>query len=119
MAAAVGSGVHPAAIGQAAVVVCIALFASPLSTLQTVVQTKSAASIPLPFTLASVLACFLWSVTGFLQLHDLNVIVPNTLGLISGLAQVSLKLVYGNGPPQEAQRQVRDESRGFLALTTP
>ena len=84
----------PEAVGSAAVLLCMALFASPLSTLKTVVETKSAESIPLPFTVASLLACFCWSVTGFLELHDINVIVPNFTGFLFGLAQLGLKLLY-------------------------
>ena len=82
------------AVGSAAVLLCMALFASPLSTLKTVIETKSAASIPLPFTLASLLACFFWSVTGFLELHDMNVILPNFTGFLFGLAQLGLKLRF-------------------------
>ena len=82
------------AVGSAAVLLCMALFASPLSTLKTAIETKSAASIPLPFTLASLLACFFWSVTGFLELHDMNVILPNFTGFLFGLAQLGLKLRF-------------------------
>ena len=84
----------PEAVGSAAVLLCMALFASPLSTLKTVMETKSAESIPLPFTVASLLACFCWTVTGFLELHDTNVIVPNFTGFLFGLAQLGLKLHY-------------------------
>lgn len=97
-AAAIADGV-----GASAVLLCIALFASPLSTVKTVVETKSADSIPLPFSLASLLCCFFWSVTGILELHDLNVIVPNALGFLFGLAQVGLKLLYsGNSKDSNA-----------------
>lgn len=89
----------PDAVGSAAVILCMALFASPLSTLKTVVETKSAESIPLPFTVASLLACFCWSVTGFLELHDMNVIVPNFTGFLFGLAQLGLKLHYRDDYP--------------------
>jgi uncharacterized protein with PQ loop repeat len=64
----------PAAIiGQAAVVFCIALFGSPLAALKTVLKTKSAKSIPLPFTLATIANCFLWSITGLFEMHDKNI----------------------------------------------
>jgi len=121
-AAAVLTSVNPTAIGQAAVLLCIALFASPLASLKTVMNTKSASAIPLPFTLASVAACFMWSVTGLLELHDPNVIVPNTLGLVFGLAQVSLKLKYGNGDDfesQQLQQGSSPSSSSSFALTTP
>jgi solute carrier family 50 protein (sugar transporter) len=84
-------------IGRVAVAFCIILFASPLAALQTVVQQRSARAIPLPFTIASVLNCFLWSVVGLKQMNDINVYLPNLLGLSFGLAQVALKVYYGNG----------------------
>jgi solute carrier family 50 protein (sugar transporter) len=84
-------------IGRAGVAFCIILFASPLAALQTVVQQRSARAIPLPFTIASVMNCFCWSVVGLCQMHDVNVYLPNLLGLSCGLAQVALKIYYGNG----------------------
>jgi solute carrier family 50 protein (sugar transporter) len=83
-------------VGNLGVVLCVAMFGSPLAALKTVVSTKSAESIPLPFTLASVLNCFLWTVVGILDMNDVNIYVPNVLGLTFGLIQVGLKLVYGS-----------------------
>jgi solute carrier family 50 protein (sugar transporter) len=84
-------------IGVLAVVFCIAMFGAPLAALKTVLRTKSASSIPLPFTLATVLNCFLWSVTGLFDLKDVNIYFPNLLGLGFGLAQVALKLRFSDG----------------------
>jgi solute carrier family 50 protein (sugar transporter) len=84
-------------IGRAGVLFCIVMFASPLAALQTVIQQRSARAIPLPFTIASVINCFLWSVVGLWQMHDINVYLPNLLGLSFGLAQVALKIFYGSG----------------------
>lgn len=89
---------HPADfIGNLAVFFCVAMFGSPLAALKTVLQTKSAKSIPLPFTLATVLNCFLWSVFGLLDMRDVNIYLPNLLGLAFGFAQVALKFLYGDG----------------------
>lgn len=82
-------------IGRIAVVICIILFSSPLAALKTVVETKNAKSIPLPFTLTCILNCFLWTTYGF-DLGDFNIYFPNLLGLISSLAQLGLILFYGN-----------------------
>ena len=88
----------PAAwIGNIAVMFCVAMFGSPLAALQTVLKTQSARSIPLPFTLATVLNCLLWSVVGLMDMHDANIYLPNLLGLAFGFAQLVLKLSYGNG----------------------
>jgi solute carrier family 50 (sugar transporter) len=88
--------VRPDMVGYAAVGFCIAMFGSPLASLKTVIKTKSAKSIPLPFTVASVANCFLWSVAGSFKLKDPNIIFPNSLGLMFGIVQVVLKLVYSD-----------------------
>ena len=89
---------NPAAlIGPFGLALTIGMFASPLSALKTVVQTKSAASIPLPFTIASLVNCLAWSVAGLFRMKDFNVYFPNLLGLSFSLAQVALKLTYGDG----------------------
>ena len=92
-----GSFLTPETIGSLAVLFCIGLFASPLSTVRTVIAQRSAASIPVPFTVVSILNCFFWSVSGVLDLHDANVVIPNVLGLLFGLAQMALISVYGDG----------------------
>jgi solute carrier family 50 protein (sugar transporter) len=88
-------------IGTIGVVFCVAMFGAPLAVVRTVLQTKSAHSIPLPFTVATVINCFLWSVAGILEYHDAYIYIPNLLGLACGLAQVVLKVLYsskhGNG----------------------
>ena len=87
-------------IGNMAVLFCVAMFGSPLASLKTVLKTKSAKSIPLPFTLATVVNCVLWSVAGIFQMHDIKVYFPNVLGLTFGMAQVALKLMYGDSRPR-------------------
>lgn len=84
-------------IGKLGVVVCVVLFASPLAALKTVIQTKSAQSIPLPFTLVCLLNCFLWSVAGLFEMKDFYVYFPNLLGFASGAVQLFLRILYGSG----------------------
>lgn len=85
-------------IGKEGVMFCILMFASPLAALKTVFETKSATSIPLPFTIATIANCVLWTVTGTLDMNDFNIYFPNALGLTFGLIQLLLKFVFGNGP---------------------
>jgi uncharacterized protein with PQ loop repeat len=82
-------------IGNIAVLFCILMFASPLSVIQLVIRTKSAGIIPLPFTVVTCLNCFCWVVFGWFTLKDINVWLPNILGLAFGIIQVILKLVVG------------------------
>jgi solute carrier family 50 protein (sugar transporter) len=83
-------------IGIMGVVVCVAMFASPLAALKSVLATKSSKSIPLPFTLAAVVNCFLWSVVGVMDMKDFNIYAPNLLGLFFGLVQLALKVIYND-----------------------
>jgi len=87
-------------IGKLGVVLCVILFASPLAALKSVIETESAKSIPLPFTLTCILNCFLWTVYGF-DMGDFNIYFPNLLGLLSSLAQLGLIILYGNGKGQQ------------------
>lgn len=92
------SGVSHASdlIGKEGVIMCIVLFASPLAALKHVIVTKSAASIPLPFTLACLLNCTAWFVLGWWRMLDFNIYFPNLLGLCCAVAQLLLKCMYGN-----------------------
>lgn len=85
-------------VGNLGIVFCLILFASPLAALKTVLDTRSAASIPLPFTVATTANCTFWTVWGWYQANDYAIYFPNGLGLSFGLVQLGLKLKFGNGP---------------------
>lgn len=84
-------------VGNLGVTLCICLFASPLASLGAVIRQKSAKSIPLPFTVATAINCFLWVVMGILEMNDPHIYFPNILGLIFACLQLILKCVYGDG----------------------
>ena len=80
-------------IGMQGVLLCLVLFASPLSSLKQVIISRSASSIPLPFTLACCFNCFFWSVFGLLEISDVMIYLPNLLGLSFGRFQDRLIFV--------------------------
>jgi len=84
-------------VGKEGVFVFVLLFASPLSALKEVIANKSAAAIPLPFTVASTINCSLWSVVGLLLMNDFNIYFPSILGLLCAMIQLFLKGIYGDG----------------------
>ena len=90
------SGVAIDIIGKEGVIMSIILFASPLAVIQQVIITKSAAAIPLPFTLASLISCTAWFVLGWWRANDFNIYFPNVLGFSCSVAQLVLKVIYGN-----------------------
>lgn len=83
-------------VGDLGVAFVMMLNASPLVAIKTVIDEKSADSIPLSFTLASIACCFFWSIVGLKQLHDWVVYFPNMMGLCFGFFQLGLKLMYSN-----------------------
>lgn len=85
-------------IGKEGVLFCIILFASPLAALKHVIVSKSAASIPLPFTVACLFNCVAWSCVGIWLMEDFNIYFPNLLGLSCAIAQLALKVMYGDRP---------------------
>ena len=90
------SGVAIDIIGKEGVIMSIILFASPLAVIQQVIITKSAAAIPLPFTLASLISCTAWFVLGWWRANDFNIYFPNVLGFSCSVAQLVLKVIYGH-----------------------
>ena len=83
-------------IGKEGVFFCSLLFASPLAALRHVILTKSAASIPLPFTVACFFNCTAWSAVGLWVMNDFNIYFPNLMGLSCAVAQLALKGIYGD-----------------------
>lgn len=81
-------------IGKVAVLINLAMYASPLSAIKAVLEAKSSEAIPLPLTVASLASCIFWTITGYLDMHDPYVWIPTTFGIIFGIAQVALKLHF-------------------------
>lgn len=71
----------------------IVLSGSPLSTIQTVISSKSSETILTPLTMAQVVNTALWSMYG-LAIGDRFVWGPNAVGLGFGLVQLLLKLMF-------------------------
>jgi len=115
-------------IGSVATVVCVSLFASPLSVIKVVLATGNSRSIPLPFTLAMTVNCFLWTVFGVYQAEDVNISIPNGLGLMFSLAQLGLKLYFEENILHEFTREAvsrkssereSDDAQNIQEMTQP
>jgi len=83
-------------IGKMGVALCIVMFASPLAVINEVIQTRSAKNIPLPFTIACLINCLFWFISGVFDYRDFNIYFPNLLGLVSAMTQSFLFILYGS-----------------------
>jgi len=91
-------------IGNIGVITNLAMYASPLAAVKTVLASKTSDAIPLPLTVASLLSCILWTLTGYLDMKDAYVFAPCAAGIILGLMQVSLKLVYKESVKEDQRK---------------
>lgn len=83
-------------LGFVATIVCVVMFASPLSTLRTVLATKSSESMNLPMVTAGSLCAGSWLAYGLL-VQDSWIMIPNVLGFSLSLIQLGLILLYRGG----------------------
>lgn len=86
--------VHDVA-GFAGVGFCVLMFSGPLASVQVILRSCSASSLPMGFTLATVLNCVLWCTYGAAVIHDPLVWGPNGAGLVASATQLGLYSKYG------------------------
>jgi len=82
-------------LGGIGAVVTVLMFASPLSQMMVVVYSKSTETMSLPLSATSAAATLSWTLYGYLR-GDAFVMVPNGLGLLLALLQLSLFVIYRN-----------------------
>lgn len=80
-------------IGVAVNINLIFFYAAPLSTIMTVIRTKSSESIHLGTMVMNTFNAFFWCVYS-LAIQDDFILIPNGLGFFFGLVQVTLFLCY-------------------------
>jgi len=84
-------------IGYMGCTLAIILMASPLAAMGTVLKTKSTASMPFVQSLATFMNASAWTGYGLLIAKDPVLVVPNFLGLLATLVQLSLFVRFGIG----------------------
>lgn len=82
-------------IGSFGVCLAVFLMGSPLSTLRTVINERSTASLPFLTSLTTFGNALSWSLYGLIIAHDPMVYVPNLLGLLLAIFQLLLFVIFG------------------------
>ncbi|KAG6499729.1 hypothetical protein ZIOFF_039520 [Zingiber officinale] len=87
-------------VGILCIIFGTCMYASPLVVMKLVIQTKSVEFMPFTLSLASFLNGVCWTSYGFLP-FDINLLVPNGLGTLFGLAQLVLYACYFKSTPNK------------------
>nr|XP_018907884.1 PREDICTED: sugar transporter SWEET1-like [Bemisia tabaci]XP_018907894.1 PREDICTED: sugar transporter SWEET1-like [Bemisia tabaci] len=90
-------------IGNLASFITVLFFAAPLTNMVTVIKTGNVSSLPLPFISMTLVATFLWFLYG-LVVDDIYVQLPNAIGLVLGVAQLSVYFLYRSRNPIKMSR---------------
>lgn len=107
-----GGGVSQSLVGTIAVIVSIAYYMAPMSTMARVIRKKDASSLYLPLILVNLVNAILWFVYGLAGINDIYVWLPNALGIALALVQIMLVVVYGGCGKKE-----RDDAEPPVGVT--
>ena len=81
-------------VGFIAMLLAISVYASPLSTLQIVLQERSTRSMPFFTSLAAWLTSFAWALYGGIIARDLMVLLPSIIGILLAYVQLLMYVLY-------------------------
>ncbi|XP_078169051.1 bidirectional sugar transporter SWEET5-like isoform X1 [Carex rostrata] len=91
-------------VGILCVIFGTAMYASPLSVMRMVIQTKSVKYMPFYLSLVSFLNGVCWTAYSLLR-FDLYILIPNGLGALLSAAQLILYCIYYRTTPKDEPKQ--------------
>ncbi|XP_047327431.1 bidirectional sugar transporter NEC1-like [Impatiens glandulifera] len=83
-------------VGWACLIFSISVFVAPMFILKKVIKTRSVEFMPFSLSLSLTVNAVMWFFYGLL-IKDMNIAVPNVLGFVFGLIQMTLYWMYKDG----------------------
>ncbi|KAM7273225.1 hypothetical protein ACFE04_027889 [Oxalis oulophora] len=80
-------------VGSICIIFNIIMYAAPLTVMHSVIKTKSVKYMPFFLSLANFCNGIIWLIYSLLK-FDINILIPNALGSVSGLVQLILYATY-------------------------
>jgi solute carrier family 50 protein (sugar transporter) len=81
-------------IGYLASAFAIAYYGAPLSTMLEIIKKKDSSSLYTPSICVNLLNATLWTMYGWIGVQDLNLTIPNGIGMVLAVSQLLLILVF-------------------------
>ena len=95
-------------LGFVGMIVCVGMFASPLSTIRTVIRTKSAKSLPFSIIIANFVTTVLWTIYGLIK-ENPYIYGPNGSGLLLAILQIHIYRKYSGGNSSGSNKRLEME----------
>lgn len=96
------------AVGSMCVVMAIAMYAAPLSVMGLVIRTRSVEYMPFALSLCNFMNGAIWTAYSLVT-KDIFVGIPNGIGTISGIVQLSMYVIYRNATPVKIEQGGKEE----------
>lgn len=92
-------------VGGLSCACAVCYYAAPLSTLMEILRTKDASSLYFPTILVNLTNALLWFFYGLIGIYSVSLWVPNGLGAIISLVQLSFIFIFRRGKHTSTERK--------------